>query len=196
MLKRIYDWSLRMARHRHAERALAGLCFVESSFIPALPEVMLLPMILAERAKAFRYAIICTVSSVLGGILGYAIGFFLFEAIGEPLLRFYGMSGDFEEVAGTYNEYGWLMVLIGGGITPIPYKVITIASGLTQLDFVTFVAASVVARGVRFALPCALLYRFGPQAKRLMDTRLTQVFWGSLVLIVLGFVAAPYLFKG
>lgn len=195
MLKRVYDWSLKMARHRHAERALAGLCFVESSFLPALPEVMLLPMILAQRAKAFRYAVICTVSSVLGGIAGYAIGLFLFETVGEPLLRFYGMAGDFEEIAGTYNEYGWLMVLIGG-ITPIPYKVVTIASGVTQLDFLTFVAASVLARGVRFALPCALLYQFGPQAKRLMDTRLTQVFWGSLIFVVLGFVAAPYLFKG
>ncbi|MFD1703686.1 YqaA family protein [Methylopila henanensis] len=196
MLKRVYDWSLRMARHRHAERALAALCFAESSFIPALPEVMLLPMILAERAKAWRYAAICTISSVIGGVAGYLIGYFLFEAVGQPILNLYGMTGDFEQIAGKYNEYGWLMVLIGGGITPIPYKVITIASGLTQLDFVTFVAASVVARGVRFFLPCALLYKFGPQAKRLMDTRLNQVFWVSLVLVVLGFVAAPYLFKG
>ncbi|MFD1333212.1 YqaA family protein [Methylopila musalis] len=195
MLQRVYDWSLRMARHRHAERALAALCFAESSFIPALPEVMLLPMILAERAKAWRYATICTVSSVIGGIAGYMIGYFLFEAVGQPLLALYGMADQFGDIAGKYNDYGWLMVLIGGGITPIPYKVITIASGLTQLDFVTFVLASVVARGVRFFLPCALLYYYGPQAKRLMDTRLTLVFWVSLALVILGFVAAPYLFR-
>lgn len=194
MLQGVYDWSLRMARHRHAERALAAMCFAESSFLPMLPEVMLLPMILAERAKAWRYAAICTVSSVLGGIVGYLIGMFLFEAVGEPLLRLYGMTGDFEQIAGKYNEYGWLMVLIGGGVTPIPYKVITIASGVTQLDFMTFVVVSVIARGVRFFLPCALLYYFGPQAKALMDKRLTQVFWISLVLVVLGFLAAPYLF--
>lgn len=193
-MKSVYDWSLRMARHRHAERALAAACFAESSFIPMFPEVMLLPMILAERAKAWRYAAICTVSSVLGGIAGYLIGALLFEAVGEPLLRFYGMSGDFEQVAAKFNEYGWLMVLIGGGITPIPYKVITITSGVTQLDFMTFVIASIVARGVRFALPCGIIYFFGEHAKRLMETRAKTVFWVALALMVIGFAGAPYLF--
>lgn len=193
-MKRVYDWSLRMARHRHAERALAAACFAESSFIPMFPEVMLLPMILAERAKAWRYAAICTVSSVLGGIVGYLIGALLFEAVGEPLLRFYGMAGDFEQIAGKYNDYGWLLVLIGGGITPIPYKVITISSGVTQLDFMTFVAASVVARGVRFALPCGIIYFFGEHAKRLMETRAKTVFWIAFALMVIGFAGAPLLF--
>lgn len=192
-MKRFYDWSLRMARHRHAERALAAACFAESSFIPMFPEVMLLPMILAERAKAWRYAAICTVSSVLGGVAGYLIGLLLFEAVGEPLLRLYGMSGDFEQIAAKYNDYGWLMVLIGGGITPIPYKVITIASGLTQLDFLTFVLASVVARGVRFALPCGIIYFFGDHAKRLMEERGRTAFWIAIALVVVGFLGAPYL---
>lgn len=192
-MKRFYDWSLRMARHRHAERALAAACFAESSFIPMFPEVMLLPMILAERAKAWRYAAICTVSSVLGGIAGYLIGLLLFEAVGEPLLRLYGMSGDFQQIAAKYNDYGWLMVLIGGGITPIPYKVITIASGLTQLDFVTFVLASIVARGVRFALPCGIIYFFGEHAKRLMEERGKTAFWIAVALVVIGFLGAPYL---
>lgn len=194
-MKRFYDWSLRMARHRHAERALAVACFAESSFIPMFPEVMLLPMILAERAKAWRYAAICTVSSVLGGIAGYLIGLLLFEAVGEPLLRFYGMAGDFDQIAAKYNEYGWLMVLIGGGITPIPYKVITIASGLTQLDFVTFVLASVVARAVRFALPCGVIYFFGEHAKRLMEKRAATVFWIALALVAAGFAGAPFLLR-
>ncbi|PZQ14401.1 MAG: cytochrome B [Ancylobacter novellus] len=193
-MKSVYEWSLRMARHRHAERALAVACFAESSFIPMFPEVMLLPMILAERAKAWRYAAVCTISSVIGGIVGYLIGYLLFEAVGEPLMRFYGMSGDFEQIAGKYNEYGWLMVLIGGGITPIPYKIITIASGVTQLDFLTFVAASVVARGVRFALPCGIIYFFGEHAKRFMETRAKTAFWIALALMIVGFAGAPYLF--
>ena len=192
-MKRVYDWSLRMARHRHAERALAAVCFAESSFIPMFPEVMLLPMILAERAKAWRYAAICTVSSVLGGIAGYLIGALLFEAVGEPLLRFYGMTGDFEQIAAKFNEYGWLMVVIGGA-TPIPYKVVTISSGVTQLDFMTFVVASLVSRGVRFALPCAIIYFFGEHAKRLMETRAKTVFWIALALMVIGFAGAPLLF--
>lgn len=183
-----------MARHRHAERALAAACFAESSFIPMFPEVMLVPMILAERAKAWRYAIVCTVSSVIGGVVGYLIGYALFEAVGEPLMRFYGMTGDFEQVAGKYNDYGWLMVLIGGGITPIPYKVITIASGVTQLDFVTFVAASVVARGVRFALPCGLIYVFGERARELMAKRAKTMGLIALALMIVGFAAAPLLF--
>lgn len=183
-----------MARHRHAERALAAACFAESSFIPMFPEVMLVPMILAERAKAWRYAAVCTISSVIGGIVGYLIGYLLFEAVGEPIMRFYGMSGDFAEIAAKYNEYGWLMVLIGGGITPIPYKVITISSGLTQLDFMTFVLASIVARGVRFALPCGIIYFFGDHAKRLMETRGKLFGWIALALVIVGFLAAPLLF--
>ncbi|WP_309393417.1 YqaA family protein [Chelatococcus sambhunathii] len=193
-MSRVYDWCLKMARHKRAEPALAAACFAESSFIPMFPEVMLLPMILAERAKAWRYAAICTVSSVLGGVAGYLIGLLLYESVGEPLMRLYGMAGDFEQVAAKFNEYGWLMVLIGGGITPIPYKVVTISSGLTQLDFATFVAASVVARAVRFAIPCGVIYVFGERAKRLMETRSKTVLWIAFALMVLGFAAAPLLF--
>lgn len=182
-----------MARHRHAERALAAACFAESSFIPMFPEVMLVPMILAERAKAWRYAAVCTISSVIGGVVGYFIGLLLFEAVGEPLLRFYGMTGDFQQIAGKYNDNGWLMVLIGA-VTPIPYKVVTIASGLTQLDLLTFVVVSVIGRGVRFTLPCAAIYFFGEHAKRLMETRGKLVMWGALALMIVGFAGAPLLF--
>jgi membrane protein YqaA with SNARE-associated domain len=194
MLKRLYDRTIELAGHRHAERWLAVMCFAESSFLPMLPEVMLLPMILAKRSAAWRLATICTVFSVLGGIAGYFIGVFLYEQVGQPLLRFYGMAKDFEEIASTYNDMGWLMVLIGGGITPIPYKVITIASGLTRLDFLTFVLVSTLARGVRFFLPCALMYYFGAQAQIIMEKNLKLVFWLSVIGIVGGTLAAKYVF--
>jgi len=194
MLQKLYARTLELAGHRHAERWLAVMCFAESSFLPMLPEVMLLPMILARRSAAWRLAAICTFFSVVGGIAGYFIGVFLFDQVGQPLLRFYGMDQDFNEIAATYNDMGWLMVLIGGGITPIPYKVITIASGLTRLDFLTFVVVSTIARGLRFFLPCALIFYFGAQAQILMEKNLKLVFWLSLVGIVGGTLAAKYMF--
>lgn len=194
MLKKLYDRTLELAGHRHAERWLAAMCFAESSFLPMLPEVILLPMILAKRSAAWRLAAICTIFSVLGGIAGYLIGVFLFDQVGEPLLRFYGMAGDFEEISRTYNDLGWLMVLIGGGITPIPYKVITIASGLTRLDFATFIIVSTIARGLRFFLPCALIYYFGAHAQVIMEKNLKLVVWLSIIGIVGGTLAAKYLF--
>lgn len=194
MLKKLYARTLELAGHKHAERWLAAMCFAESSFLPMLPEVMLLPMIIAKRSAAWRLATICTISSVLGGIAGYFIGVFLFDQIGLPLLRFYGLAQNFDEIATTYNDMGWLMVLIGGGITPIPYKVITIASGLTRLDFMTFVIVSTIARGVRFFLPCALMYYFGAQAQVLMEKNLKLMFWLALIGIVGGTMAAKYVF--
>ncbi|MFD2237401.1 YqaA family protein [Aureimonas populi] len=194
MIQGLYDWTMKLSRHRNAERSLAAMCFAESSFLPAFPEVLLLPMILADRSRAWRLALICTGFSVAGGIVGYLIGLFLFEALGQPLLAFYGMTGSFERLAEDYNDLGWLMVLVGGGVTPIPYKVVTILSGVTRLDFALFVAMSVVARSIRFAIPCALLYYYGPQAKVLLEKRLGTVIWGSLALVILGFLAAGYLF--
>jgi membrane protein YqaA with SNARE-associated domain len=192
MLQGLYDWTLKMSQHRNAERSLAAMCFAESSFLPAMPEVMLLPMILADRTRTWRLAFVCTLWSVLGGILGYFIGVFLFESVGEPLLAFYRMTGSFERIAEDYNDLGWLMVLIGGGITPVPYKVITILSGVTRLDFAVFVGMSVVARSIRFLIPCALLYYFGPQAKVFLEKRMSLVFWTSLALIVGGTLLAGY----
>jgi membrane protein YqaA with SNARE-associated domain len=192
MLQGLYDWTLKMSQHRNAERSLAAMCFAESSFLPAMPEVMLLPMILSDRTRAWRLAFVCTLWSVLGGILGYFIGVFLFESVGEPLLAFYRMTGSFERIAEDYNDLGWLMVLIGGGITPVPYKVITILSGVTRLDFAVFVGMSVVARSIRFLIPCALLYYFGPQAKVFLEKRMSLVFWTSLALIVGGTLLAGY----
>lgn len=194
MLQGLYDWTLRASRHKNAERTLAAICFAESSFLPALPEVMLLPMILANRALAWRFAVICTVASVLGGIAGYLIGVFLFETVGQPLLAFYGMTGSFERLSEDYNDLGWLMVLLGGSITPIPYKVITILSGVTRLDFALFVGMSVVARATRFYIPCALLYWQGERAKTFIEKRLALTFWVMIATIVVGFLVAAWVF--
>lgn len=193
MIRGLYDWTMKASKHRNAERSLAAMCFAESSFLPAFPEVLLLPMILADRSRAWRLAFVCTLFSVIGGIVGYMIGLFLFETVGQPLLAFYGMAGSFERLAEDYNDLGWLMVLIGGGITPIPYKVVTILSGVTRLDFALFVAMSVLARTIRFLIPCALLYFYGPQAKVLIEKRLGVVLWGSLLLVIAGFLAAGFL---
>lgn len=149
MLRRLYDWTLRLAGHPRAELALGGVTFAESSFFPIPPDALLVPMVLANRAKAWRYATICAISSVLGGIAGYFIGLLLFDSVAMPILAFYGLLENFEQVAERYNELGWLMVLLGGGFTPLPYKVITITSGVTQLDLWLFVGLSlslVVAR--------------------------------------------------
>ncbi len=152
MLRRLYDWTLRLAGHPRAELALGGVTFAESSFFPIPPDALLVPMVLANRAKAWRYAAICAISSVLGGIAGYFIGLLLFESVAMPILAFYGLLENFEQVAERYNELGWLMVLLGGGFTPLPYKVITITSGVTQLDLWLFVGLSLVARSLRFAV--------------------------------------------
>ena len=156
MLRPLYDWALRMAAHRRAGWALGGVSFVESSVFPIPPDVLLIPMVLAERAKAWWYATLCTVTSVLGGMAGYLIGLLLFDALGRPILEFYGYAAKFEQFAAQYNDWGAWIVLFAG-ITPFPYKVITIASGMTGLNIWLFLIASVVARGARFYLVAALL---------------------------------------
>lgn len=175
--------------HRHAEKVLAGLCFAEASLIPAFPEVMLAPMIMADRRRAWRLAAICTLASVAGGMLGYAIGLFLFELVGQPLLAFYGLTGDFDTLAARFNDAGWMMVLIGA-LSPIPYKVITITSGVTSLDLWTFVLVGLFGRGLRYLIPCALLYAFGPAAGELTRRHPRKVAVASIVLVIGGFAMA------
>lgn len=183
MLRRLYDWTLRLAGHPRAELALGGVTFAESSFFPIPPDALLVPMVLANRAKAWRYAAICAISSVLGGIAGYFIGLLLFESVAMPILAFYGLLENFEQVAERYNELGWLMVLLGGGFTPLPYKVITITSGVTQLDLWLFVGLSLVARSLRFAATCALLFWAGTpsRAERTRATRASNCLGTSLI---------------
>ena len=192
MLRRLYDWTMELARHRYAAWALAGVAFIESSVFPIPPDVMLIPMALAERAKAWLYAAIATAASVIGGLAGYAIGYFLFETIGQSLIALYGYTEAFESFADRYNEWGAWIVFIAG-TTPFPYKVITIASGVTALDLGVFIVASVLARGARFFLVAGLLYWLGPPIRDFIERYLGLLATLFVVLLVGGFVVAKYL---
>jgi len=192
VLRRTYDWTMRLAAHRHAGRALAAVSFIESSVFPVPPDALLIPMCLANRQKAWTYALICTIASVAGGLFGYAIGYYLFELVGEPVLNFYGYLDRFETFVDSYNAYGWWIVF-GAGLTPFPYKLITIASGVTQLDLVTFTVASVVARGGRFFLVAAALWYFGPPIREVLERRLGLITALFFALLLGGFVAVRYL---
>lgn len=194
MLRRLYDWTMSLARTRHAERSLAGISFAESSFFPIPPDVLLIPMVLANRAKWLRYALTCTIASVLGGLLGYFIGAVLFDAIGRPILDFYGYMDKFEDFQEAFNKWGLLIVLIFGGLTPLPYKVITIASGVTGLSLPVFILSSIVARGTRFFLVAWLLHYFGEPIRTFIEKHLSLLFTLFMVLLVGGFVAVRYMF--
>jgi membrane protein YqaA with SNARE-associated domain len=193
MMRRVYDWTMRTASHRKAPQALFWVAFVESSVFPIPPDVMLIPMVVAKRAKAWLYATICTVGSVLGGIVGYAIGYYLYETVGQWLINVYGLAAQFEAYRAAYNEWGLWIILIKG-FTPIPYKLVTIASGAAAFDFWVFVAASVATRGARFFLVSALLYWFGEPIREFIERRLTLLTTAFVVLLVGGFIAVKYLF--
>lgn len=188
-LRRLYAWTLGLASHRHAEKYLAGVSFAESSFFPIPPDVMLLPMVFAQPQKAFRYALICTLASVAGGIAGYMIGAFLWELVGVPLLTFYGVAPELTEVRALYMEYGTWVILIAG-FTPIPYKIFTIASGLFLYPLLPFILLSCVARGGRFFLLAALLYWGGRPIRRLVEQHFELLTAAFGILLVLGFVVA------
>lgn len=193
MLRRLYDWTMSLARTRHAEKALGGVSFIESSFFPIPPDTILIPMVLAERRRWFRYAVICTVASVLGALLGYAIGAWLFEAVGRPILAFYGKEDSFGQVAAWYNEWGGWGVLFAA-VTPFPYKVLTIFSGATGLDLVTFTVVSIIGRGLRFFFVAWLLYRIGEPIRLFIEKHLGLLFTLFMVLLIGGFVAVRYMF--
>ncbi len=192
MLQRLYDWTMGLAGHRHALWALAIVAFVESSVFPVPPDVLLIPMVLAARERAWRIAAVATLASVLGGGLGYLIGSALFETVGRPLLAFYGQMESFQDFQETYNEWGaWIVA--GAGFTPFPYKVITIASGVVDLDPATFMAASAVSRGARFFLLAALLWKFGPPIRSFIERNLPLLAGLFVVLLFGGFLAIRYL---
>lgn len=192
MLRKMYDWTMSLAGSKRASWALGSVSFIESSVFPIPPDTLLIPMVIAKRHKAWFYAFICTITSVLGGLAGYAIGAFLFDQVAQPILQFYGYSEKFSDFAARYNEWGVWIVLIAG-LTPFPYKVITIASGATGLPIAVFTIASIVARGLRFFILAALLYWLGPSIRDFIERRLGLVFTGALVLLIGGFVAAKYL---
>jgi membrane protein YqaA with SNARE-associated domain len=192
MLRRLYDWTMRLAAHRHANWALAGVSFAESSFFPIPPDIILIPMVLARRAQAWLIALNCTVTSVVGGVFGYAIGFFLFDAVGAPLLEFYGLNDRFAQFSEDYNEWGAWIVFIAG-LTPIPYKLITISSGVTALSLPIFIIASILARGLRFFIVAGLLWWFGEPIRDFIERYLQWLFVLFVVLLFAGFVVLKYI---
>ncbi len=191
MLRSLYDWTMRQASGPQAPRVLAIVSFTESSVFPIPPDVLLVPMVLAQRARAWFFAGLCTVASVLGGLLGYAIGYFLFETIGRWVIDLYGMQKAFETFRSSYAEWGLWIILIKG-LTPIPFKIVTIASGAAQFDLVVFVLAAAVTRGARFYLVAALIYRFGAPIRDFIERRLTLVTTLFAVGLVGGFVVLRY----
>jgi membrane protein YqaA with SNARE-associated domain len=192
-MRRLYDWMMRKAADDRAPWALGIVSFIESSFFPIPPDVMLIPMVLSRREKAWWYATIATITSVLGGIFGYAIGYFLYEAVGQPILHFYGKEHALDSFIAFVHDYGVPAIIIKGA-TPIPFKVVTIAAGVAKMDLLLFVAASIVARAMRFYLVAGLLYFFGEPIRDFIEKRLTLVTTVFVVLLVGGFLAVRYLF--
>lgn len=192
MLRKIYDWMMRKAADEKAPWALGVVSFIESSFFPIPPDVMLIPMVMANRQKAWWYATIATVTSVLGGMLGYAIGYYLYDAVGIPILEFYGKANALDSFIAFVHDYGVPAVIIKG-MTPIPYKVVTIAAGVAKMDLLSFVGASIIARAMRFYLVAGLLYYFGEPIRDFIEKRLTLVTTAFVVLLVGGFIAVKYL---
>lgn len=192
MLYRLYDWTMGLAAHRHAMWALAAIAFAESSFFPIPPDVLIIPMILAARERAWRIAAVATAASVLGGLFGYGIGALLFEAIGRPVLDLYGYMDKFAEFQRYFAEWGaWIVA--GFGFTPFPYKVITITSGVVHLDPVVFMIASVFSRAGRFFLVAALLWHFGPPIRVFIEKNLPVLTLLFFLFLFGGFVAVRYL---
>ena len=192
MLRGLYDWTMSLAGHRRAMLALVIVSFVESSVFPIPPDILIIPMVLASRDKAWRIALLCTVASVLGGLVGYGIGYFFYESLGKSVLMFYGYAEKFSQFQGFYHQWGsWIVA--GAGLTPFPYKIITIASGVTNLDVIIFTVASAISRGLRFFIVAGLLWYFGDQIRIFIEKNLGILVTAFFILLFGGFVLIKFL---
>ena len=192
MLRSIYNWTMDLANHPQAIWWLAIVAFVESSVFPIPPDVLMIPMILARPSRAWLIALVALVASVLGGLLGYAIGAFFYDSLGQPILEAMGKGDAMEAFNTKFNDFGFWAVL-GAGVTPFPFKVITIMSGWTSMPLGTFVATAILARGMRFFLVAALLWKFGTPIRDFIEKRLGLVFTVFIVLLFGGFFVLRYL---
>lgn len=192
MMKKIYDRCLSLVSGSYALPVLCVVSFMESSFFPIPPDLFLIPLILARRVEAFKIALYTTISSVIGGLFGYAIGYFLYDSIGVPILKFYAAMSRFDTFKSYYNEYGaW--IVFGAGITPFPYKIITIASGVTQLNLNVFLISSVLARGIRFFIIAWLLWKYGKSMKLYIEKNLGWLSIVFFILLIGGFIILKFL---
>ena len=180
-MKGLYDWTMRLMAGKKAIVALCGLSFAESSFFPIPPDILMIPLILKQREKAFRIAFLCTLFSVLGGAFGYLIGYSLYEAVAQPFLDYMGWLTQFERVKQAYLNYDVWLVL-GAGITPFPYKLITIASGVMGMNFGIFMLFSFIARALRFFLIAGALYKWGKSIRQFIEKNLA---WLSILFFIL-----------
>ena len=193
MLRKTYDWMLGIAGRPGAPYALGAVSFAESSFFPVPPDVMLVPMALARPDRAWFYAALCTVTSVAGGLFGYAIGALLYDSLGKWLFQLYGLESGAEAFRTAYAQYGaWIILL--KGLTPIPYKLVTITSGFAGYHLGWFIALSILTRGARFFLVALLMSQFGPRIKTIIDNNFNLVACLGIVALVGGFVAFRYMF--
>jgi membrane protein YqaA with SNARE-associated domain len=192
LLRRMYDWCIDAADKPHAMWTLGAISFAESSFFPVPPDVMLIPMSLARPQRAYVMALWCTVASVVGGLVGYSIGALLYDSVGTWLINLYGYGSKVEAFREAYAQWGaWIILL--KGLTPIPYKVVTITSGFAAYNIWLFVLFSVITRGARFFILAFLLHRYGEHAREIIEKRLG--FWVTIgaVVVIGGIVAAVYL---
>lgn len=193
MFRGLYDWTMAQAAGRHALPALAVISFAESSFFPIPPDVMLIPMVLARPERAWLIAGVCTAASVLGGFMGYAIGYFLFATFGKMIVEFYHLQDAFDSYMTWFADWGLWVILIKG-LTPIPYKIVTIASGVAKFDLLVFTLASIVTRGMRFFGVAALLWKYGAPIREFIDKQLTVLGYTFLALLAGGFLVVRFAF--
>lgn len=192
MIRKLYDWAMRVAEHPRALWGLGAISFAESSFFPIPPDVVVVPMVLARREQAWLIATVCTLTSVAGGLFGYAIGYYLMETLGAWLVQFYGLQDRAHQFEASYAEWGLWVILIKG-LTPIPYKLVTIVSGAAHFALLPFMVASVITRGARFFLIAALLRRYGEPIREFIERRLTLVTTAFVVALVGGFAVLKYI---
>lgn len=189
MFEKLYKWTISLAESRHATWALAGIAFAESSIFPLPPDLILLPMGVAQPKKAWFYAAVCTVASVLGGAVGYAIGALLYDTLGQWIINLYGYGAKMDALKAFYAQWGWAFILVKG-LTPIPYKLVTIVSGLLDYNFALFMALSLLTRGARFFILAAAMNRFGDLFRHWMEKHFGTFVIGLLVIVALGFYLA------
>jgi membrane protein YqaA with SNARE-associated domain len=192
MFRSLYNWTLRLAGHRHAVPAMAAVSFAESSFFPIPPDVVLIPIVLQRREQAYRIALVCTVFSVLGGLLGYAIGALLRDTVGEWLIRVYGMSDGVAEYTQLFATYGVAIILLKG-LTPIPFKLVTIAAGIAKFNLPLFIMAAIVTRAFRFFLIAFLLRRYGEPVQAFIERRLNLIGLALIAALIAGFAVVMLL---
>ena len=193
LLRKLYDWALEKSKDPKAPWFLAIISFSESSFFPIPPDIILIPMVIAKRAKAWFFAFICTISSVLGGVSGYLIGYFFYLTIGEFIIELYSYQSEYSDFQSKYEGEIWLWFVFFAGLTPFPFKIITIASGALKINMISFIAIALVSRGLRFYLVATLLKFFGNYIKAYIDKYFNLFTFVFFILLIGGFIFFKYI---